>query len=71
MFPNNEKRKNYFLAACSIWDQNDNFFPHRGFIGYSLFISGILPIEIESVRLHAISHISAGAVKTTTNSGPG
>ena len=38
MFPN-EKRKNCFLAACKIWDQNlsseeiDQNFPHGGLIG--------------------------------------
>ena len=25
MFPENEKRKNCFLAACKIWDENINF----------------------------------------------
>ena len=40
MFPNNEKRKNCFLAACKIRDQNINLeeidqnFPHGGLIGY-------------------------------------
>ena len=24
MFPENEKRKNCFLAACKIWDENIN-----------------------------------------------
>ena len=40
MFPENEKRKNCFLAACKIWDENINLeeinqkFPHGGLIGY-------------------------------------
>ena len=40
MFPTNEKRKNCFLAACNIWDRNDDLdeidqkFPHGGRIGH-------------------------------------
>ena len=53
MFPKNEKRKNCFLAACKIWDQNINLeeidqnFPHGGLIDYGN--SGLFLRKIESV----------------------
>ena len=77
MFPNNEKRKNCFLAACKIWDQNINLeeiyqnFPHGGFIGYGNSIMDFFLARSKVFRLHAILHDSAGAVKATTNQGPG
>ena len=76
MFPNNEKRKNCFLAACKIWDQNINLeeidqnFPHGG-LGYGNSILDFFLARSKVFRLHAILHDSAGAVKATTNQGPG
>ena len=55
LFPNNEKRKNCFLAACKIWDQNINLeeieqnFPHGGLIGCVKSILDFFPCEVESV----------------------
>ena len=77
MFPNNEKRKNCFLAACKIWDQNINLeeidqnFPHGGLIGYGNSILDFFLARSKVFRLHAILHDSAGAFKATTNQGPG
>ena len=77
MFPNNEKRKNCFLAACKIWDQNINLeeidqnFPHGGLIGFCNSILDFFLARSKVFRLHAILHDSAGAVKATTNQGPG
>ena len=76
-FPKNEKRKNCFLAACKIWDQNINLeeidqnFPHGGLIGYGNSILDFFLARSKVFRLHAILHDSAGAVKATTNQGPG
>ena len=76
MFPNNEKRKNCFLSACKIWDQNlnleeiDQNFPHGGLNGYGNSILDFLLARSKRFRLHAILHDSAGAVKATTNQGP-
>ena len=72
MFPNNEKRKNCFLAACKIWDQNINLeeidqnFPHGGLIGYGNSILDFFLARSKVFRLHAILPDSAGAVKGTT-----
>ena len=77
MFPNNEKRKNCFLTACKIWDQNINLeeidrnFPHGGLIGYGNSIMDCFLARSKVFRLHAFLHDSAGAVKATTNQGPG
>ena len=75
MFLNNEKRKNCFLAACKIWDQNINLkeidqnFPHGRLIGYGDSILDFFLARSKVFRLHAILHDSAGAVKA--NQGPG
>ena len=77
MFPENEKRKNCFLAACKIWDENINLeeinqkFPHGGLIGYGNSFLDFFFARLKVFRLHAILHDSAGAVKATTNKGPG
>ena len=77
MFPTNEKRKNCFLAACKIWDRNvdldeiDQKFPHGGRIRYGNSLLDFFLARSKIFRLHAISHDSAGAVKTTTDEGPG
>ena len=77
MFPNNEKQKNCFLAACKIWNQNINLeeidqnFPHGGLIGYGNSILDFSLAKSKVFRLHAILQNSAGAVKATTNQGPG
>ena len=77
MFPENEKRKNCFLAACKIWDENINLeeinqkFPHGGLIGYGNSFLDFFFARLKVFRLHAILHDSAGAVKAPTNKGPG
>ena len=77
MFPTNEKRKNCFLAACKIWyrnvdlDEIDQKFPHGGRIGYGNSLLDFFLARSKIFRLHAILHDSAGAVKTTTDEGPG
>ena len=77
MFPTNKKRKNCFLADCRIWDRNvdldeiDQKFPHEGRIGYGNSILDFFLARSKIFRLHAIVHDSAGAVKTTTDEGPG
>ena len=77
IFPNNEKPNNCFLAACKIWDQNikleeiDQNFPHEGLIGYGNSYLDFFLARLKVFCLHAILHDSAGAVKATTNRGPG
>ena len=77
MFHTNEKRKNCFIAACKIWDQNvdldesDQKFPHGGRIGYGNPLLDFFLARSKIFCLHAILHDSAGAVKTTTDEGPG
>ena len=77
MFSMNEKRKNCFLAACKKWDRNiysdeiDQKFPHEGRIGYGNSLLYFFFARSKIFRLHAILHDSAGAVKTTTDEGPG
>ena len=77
VFPNNQKRKNCFLAACTIWDQNinleeiDQIFPHGGLIGYDNPILDFFLARSKVFRFQKNLHDSAGAVKATTNQGPG
>ena len=76
-FPTNEKRKNCFLAACKIWhryinlDEIDEKFPHGGRIGYKNSLLDFVSARSKIFRLHSILHESAGALKTTTDEGPG
>ena len=77
MVPTNEKSKNCFLAACKTWDRNvdldeiDQKFPHGGKIGYGNSLLDFFLARSKNFRLHATLHNSAGAVKTTTDEGPG
>ena len=77
MFPENEKRKNCFLAACNIWDEKINLeefnqkFPHGGLFGYGNLFLDFFFARLKVFRLHSILPDSAGAVKVTTNKGPG
>ena len=72
MFPENEKRKNCFLAAGKILDKNINLeeinqkFPHGGLIGYGISFLDFFFARLKVFRLHAILHDSVGAVKATT-----
>ena len=69
--------KTFFLAACKIWGENINLeeinqkFPHGGLIGYGNSFLVFFFATLKVFRLHAILHDSAGAVKATTNKGPG
>ena len=77
MFPTNEKRKNFFLAACKICDRNidldeiDQKFPHGGRNGYGNSLLDFFLARSKTFCLLAILNDSAEAVKTTTDKGPG
>ena len=77
MFRKNEKRKDWFLAACKIWDENKNLeennqkFPHGGLIGYGNSFLVFFFARLKVFRLQAIIYDSAVAVKATTSKGPG
>ena len=77
MFPQKEKSKNCFLAACKICEENINLveinqkFPYGGLIGYGNSFSDFFFARLKVFRLHAILQHSAGAVKASTNKGTG
>ena len=69
--------KKLFPTACKFFDQNIKLeeigqnYTHEGLIGYSNSILDFFLARSKEFRLHAILHNSAGAVKATTNNGPG
>ncbi len=76
-FPENTKRKNYFLAACLLLDKNCDVFevnidcPHGGTIGIgNSKLHHILKYS-KVLRLHAIFHDAAGFMKAQHDIGPG
>ena len=77
LIPTNEKHKNCFLAACKVWERNvdldeiDQKFPHGGRIGYGNSLLDFFLARSKIFCLHAILHYFAGAVRTTTDKGPG
>ena len=76
-FEQNSDRKSLFLCACFCWDSRlsstemDQKFPCGGLIGYgNSYLDSIL-CYTKVIRLHAILHDAAGAVRTRSGKGPG
>lgn len=78
-FPENTKRKNYFLAACAFWLEDEEIVeanekcPFGGLIGMGnsqLWLENLLN-KYKVFRLHAIFHDAAGFVRSEYGTGPG
>ena len=71
-FSSNTKRKNLFLCTCIVLDPNINLneidqkFPFGGLIGYGNSRVDYFFAKSKIFRAHAILHVSAGSVKSTT-----
>ena len=76
-FRHNSARKNSFLSACYIWNDNvslremDPNFQFGGLIGYKISYLDSVLCYSKVFRLHAILHDAAGAVRSHTGKGPG
>lgn len=78
-FPEFDDRKNYFLAACSYFCDDDNFnydfarklCPYGGLIGIDNSRLDKSLKRFKILRLHAILHDAGGFVYDTYNEGPG
>lgn len=77
IFPENNKRKNYFLAAClsldskvSLQDINTNV-PFGGIIGIDNSKLDYFLNRFKIFRLHAVLHDASGYMKSKYNIGPG
>ena len=75
MFPKNEQTVSWlhvkFGIKTLIWRKLTKTSPHGGLIGYGNSILDFFLARSKVFRLHAILRDSAGAVKATTNQGPG
>ena len=76
-FGHKSARKNSLLSACFIWNDEvslremDQKFPFGGLSGYgNSYLDSIL-FYSKVLRLHAILHHAAGAVRSHTGKGPG
>ena len=76
-FEDNSVRKNLFLSACFCWDSRlslremDQKFKFGGTIGYGDSCLEFLNRHFKVIRLHAILHDAAGAVRAHSGRGPG
>ena len=76
-FEHNSVRKNLFLSACFCWDSRlplremDQKFEFVGTIGYGNSYLELLFRHFKILRLHAILHDAAGAVRPHSGKGPG
>ena len=76
-YPENSKRKNFFLAVCKVFDPNipvalmNKNYPYGGLIGYGNSYLDPLFSWSKIFRIHAAIHDAAGSVRATTNKGPG
>lgn len=77
-YPHHGTRKNYFLAACTLFssesldiDQLHVETPFGGMIGIGNSRLHRYLARYKLFRLHAIIHDAAGLVKSRYNSGPG
>ena len=76
-FEHNSVRKNLFLNACFCWDSRfslreiDQNFNFGGTIGYGdSYLDSVFRYS-KVIRLHALLHDAAGAVRLQTGKGPG
>ena len=75
-FENNSVRKNLFLNACFCWDSGyslrrmDQKFKFGGLIGYGNSCLDSVFRYFKVIRLHAILHDTAGAVRAHNGKGP-
>ena len=76
-FEDNSVRRNLFLSACSCWESRlslremDQKYKLGGTIGYGNSYLELLFHHFKIIRLHAILHDAAGAVRAHTGKGPG
>ena len=76
-FEHNSVRKNLFLSACFCWDSSlslcemDQKFKFVGTIGYVNSYFEILFRHFKKIRLHAILHDAAGALRAHSGKRPG
>ena len=77
LFEQNSVRKSLFLSACFSWDSRlslremDQKFKVGGTIGYGdSYLDSVFRYS-KVFRLHAISHISAEAMRVHSGKGPG
>ena len=76
-FKHNTVRKNLFLSACFCWDSGislremDQKFEFGGFIGYGNSCLDSVFRYSKVLRLHAILHDAAGAVRSHSGKGLG
>ena len=76
-FEHNIIRKNLFLSACFCWESRlslhemDQKFEFQGTIGYANSYLEFLFRPFKILRLHAILHDAAGAVRAHCGKGPG
>ena len=76
-FQHNSVRKNLFLSACFCWDSRlslreiDQKYKFGGTIGYGNSYLELIFRHFKKLRLHAILHDAAGAVRAHSGKGPG
>ena len=76
-FEHNSVRENLFLSACFCWNSRlssremDQKFPFGGLIGYGISYLDSVFRYSKVLRLHAILHDAAGAVRTHSGKRPG
>ena len=78
IYPENSVRRNYFLAACSLFNESTDFDfdiamklrPYGGLIGIDSSSMDRFLKDSEILRLHAILHDAAGYIQEYYNQGP-
>ena len=76
-FEHNSVRKELFVSACFCWDSRlslremDQKFKFGGTIGYGDSYLDSVFLYSKVIRLHAILHEAAGAVRAHSDKGPG
>ena len=76
-FEHKSVRKNLFLSACFCWDSRlssremDQTFEFIGTIGYGNSYLEKFFRHFKKLRLHAILHDAAGAMRAHSDKGPG
>ena len=77
LFEHNKASQNLFLSACRCWDARlslrdiDQKFTFGGTIGYGDSYLGFMIFHFKVIRLHAIIHNAARAVRPHSGSGSG
>lgn len=76
-YPNNSVRKNYFLAACLVFDKEadldfiDEIADSGGLIGIGNSRLEKYMRQWKTIRIHAILHDAAGFIRDYSGQGPG